>query len=118
MAYLIYRLNTLPDDEINEIRELLNENTISFYETHRSPLGWGIAGFWTPYEIHLKNATQLIQTYQIQRSQKAFSFQEKSKKEGLQLSRWHYFLTSPIKHLFLFSFILFFIFSILYPFFK
>ena len=41
MALLLFRLRNVPDDEADEVRHLLNENSIEFYET--SAGNWGIS---------------------------------------------------------------------------
>lgn len=55
MPEKLFSLHNVPDDEAEEIRELLRSNEIDFYET---PAGnWGISG---PY-IGLHDANQLEQ---------------------------------------------------------
>ena len=39
MAKILFRLNGVSDDEANDVRELLSNNAIDFYET--SPGNWG-----------------------------------------------------------------------------
>lgn len=70
MAKLIFKLRDVPVDEAQDIRELLNENEISFYETHAGNWGIGMAGIWINNDTDLQVATELLDTYQHLRTQK------------------------------------------------
>lgn len=67
MSALLFSLRNVPDDEAEEIRQLLASNGIEFYET---PAGkWGISspGIWLHDEDKLPKAKSLIETYQKER---------------------------------------------------
>ena len=42
MAKLLLNLRNVPEDEADEVRAWLKENSLAFYETQPSP--WGISG--------------------------------------------------------------------------
>ena len=71
MAVLIFKLRYVPDDEAQEIRELLSENDIDFYETSPGILGFSMPGLWLKNEDQAAKARQLIEEYQQLRQKKA-----------------------------------------------
>jgi hypothetical protein len=71
MAKLIYKLNSVPDDEADDIKSLLSDNKIAFYET--PPGNWGVSlhALWLNDEDQYIEAKQLIDEYQLKRVQRA-----------------------------------------------
>lgn len=67
MAVLLFKLRYVPDDEAQEVRELLSENDINYYETSAGVLGISMPGIWLKNEIQAEKARQLIDEYQTQR---------------------------------------------------
>jgi len=70
MAKLIFKLKSVSYDEANDIKNLLTENKIDFYE---SPAGnWEISlhALWLNDEAQYVQAKQLIDEYQLKRSQR------------------------------------------------
>ena len=70
MAKLIFKLKSVSYDEADDIKNLLTENKIDFYE---SPAGnWGISmhALWLNDEAQYAQAKQLIDEYQVKRSQR------------------------------------------------
>jgi len=70
MARLIFKLKSVSDDEAEDIKNLLSENQIEFYE---SPAGnWEISmnALWLNDEAQYAQAKQLIDEYQVKRSQR------------------------------------------------
>jgi hypothetical protein len=67
MAILLMNLRNVPDDEADEIRALLEQHRIDFYETQ--PNRWGISagGIWLRDEAQLEEAKRLLAQYQEQR---------------------------------------------------
>lgn len=64
MAVLIFKLRYVPDDEAHEVRELLSNNDIDFYETSAGVFGISMPGLWLKNEEQLQKARQLIDEYQ------------------------------------------------------
>ena len=70
MAKLIFKLKSVSYDEADDIKSLLTENKIDFYE---SPAGnWEISmhALWLNDEAQYTQAKQLIDEYQVKRSQR------------------------------------------------
>ena len=69
MAKLIFKLKSVSDDEADDIKNLLTENSIAFYE---SPAGnWEVSmhALWLNDEAQYTQAKQLIDEYQVKRNQ-------------------------------------------------
>lgn len=82
MAILIFSLKNVPEDEANDVRELLTANDIDFYET--PPGNWGISspGIWIKESSDSDKARQLIDTYQQQRYVDQREQYQQLKREG------------------------------------
>ena len=71
MAVLIFNLRYVPDDEAQEVRDLLSENAIDYFETSGGVLGISVPGLWLKNKDQLEKARQLIDDYQQQRQDTA-----------------------------------------------
>jgi hypothetical protein len=87
MARLLYKLNGVPDDEAQEMRDLLDEQSIDYYETSAGRWGISLAAFWLRDETQWQQANELIDHYQRQRYQHAREEYERLKMEG-RLEGW------------------------------
>ena len=82
MPSLLVSLRGVPDDEAEEIRELLDSNGIRFYETSPSPWGISSGAIWLGEETDLSRAKSLVADYQKERFLRKRAEYEQSKKEG------------------------------------
>lgn len=64
MALLLFSLRQVPDDEAADIRELLEENHIDFYETNAGNWGISMPAIWLRDEQQHEQARLLINEYQ------------------------------------------------------
>jgi len=71
MAVLIFKLRYVPDDEVQEIYQLLIDNDIDYYETSAGSFGISMPGLWLKNEEQLQKARQLIDEYQQLRQERA-----------------------------------------------
>ena len=67
MPAKLFSLHNVPDDEAEEIRELLRSNEIDFYETPAGNWGISVAYIWLQDENELEKAKALIGNYQQER---------------------------------------------------
>lgn len=67
MPILLFPLKNVPEDEATEIRALLDEQAIDFYETSAGNWGISMPGIWLPDDTHLIKAQQLLAQYQAER---------------------------------------------------
>jgi len=71
MSVLLFKLRFVPDDEAQDIRELLADNEIDYYETGAGILGFSMPAIWLRNKSQLIRARQLIDDYQEQRATQA-----------------------------------------------
>ncbi|MGO2354925.1 MAG: DUF6164 family protein [Marinomonas foliarum] len=69
MSTLVFRLKYVPDEEADEIRQLLAENDIAFYETSAGRWQISMAGLWVKDKEQAIKARELIREDQIARAQ-------------------------------------------------
>ncbi len=82
MAVLLFRLNGVPEDEAAEIRALLDDNAIDYYETDAGRWGISLAAIWLRDEEPLQRARDLIEVYQKERFARAREAYEKKRAAG------------------------------------
>lgn len=100
MPTLILNLRDVPDDEAEEVRELMRENQIEFYET--PPNRWGISagGIWIRGDDDAARAKTLFDAYQRQRAHAARVEHERQKHAGEAETFWGLLKRQPLKMLF------------------
>ena len=82
MALLLFRLRNVPDDEADEVRHLLNENSIEFYETSAGNWGISMPAIWLRNDDDYDLAFSLLHQYQLSRSQRMRAEYEADKAAG------------------------------------
>lgn len=87
MAKLLFKLNGVPEDEAQDIRDLLDEHTIDYYETPAGRWGISLAAIWLRDETQWHWANELIDAYQHQRYQHAREEYDRLRAEG-RLEGW------------------------------
>jgi len=118
MSLLIFKLNGVPDDEANEVRQLLDEAEINFYETDSGRWGLGYAAIWTKESEQQQQAKSLIEVYQSERSARVKSEHAALEESGQKISRFEYFMGSPIRFTILLIFAGLLAYFTVMPFFK
>lgn len=70
MPVLLFKLNQVPLDEAEEVRELLHEQDVPFYETSQGFWGFSLGGLWLADDQleQQARAEQLLEEYQQQRA--------------------------------------------------
>lgn len=84
MSKLLFDLRNVPDEEADEVRELLTAHALDFFET--KPLGWGLfgGGIWITDDLSLGTAKALLAQYQLQRQATAQARYAAAKREGTE----------------------------------
>lgn len=67
MTILLFSLRGVPEDEAYEVRELLSEHQINFYETSAGNWGVSMPALWLRDKVDLEKARRLLDEYQQQR---------------------------------------------------
>ena len=99
MAIILFKLRFVPDDEAEDIREILDENAIDYYETSAGILGFSMPALWLKDESQLDKARQLIDDYQQQRQIRSQQEYTKQKQEGTARSFIDIFKESPLRYM-------------------
>lgn len=67
MAVRLFSLHNVPDDEADEVRELLTGHALDFYESPEGNWGISMPAIWLYDENQLQEARALIAEYQKKR---------------------------------------------------
>lgn len=97
MTILLFKLQNVPDDEAEEVRELLANNDIYFYETHAGFWRLGVDGLWLPDDSNLERAKELIRVYQAERTAQQKKVYADLVEQGQAPTLWQNFLLSPLR---------------------
>lgn len=68
MATLLFKLRNVPEDEASEVRDLLAEHEIPFYETTAGNWGISMPAIWLHSDEHYSQARSLLDAYQHERA--------------------------------------------------
>lgn len=66
MGQLFFKLNNVPDEEAQAVRDLLSEAQIPWYETQAGFWGVGVAAIWLHADADRQQANDLLADYQRQ----------------------------------------------------
>lgn len=95
MAKLLLNLRNVPDDEADEVRDLLVTHAIDVYETKPSLWGVSAGGIWLADASQLDQAQRLLAGYQAQRLANARAEREAAVREGRAPSTWGNLRANP-----------------------
>ena len=96
MATLLLNLRGVPDDEAAEIRALLEERRIPFYETPPSRWGVSAGGIWIRRPEDVAPARSLMAEYQAGRLHKARAEHRAAQEDGRARTVWKSFREDPL----------------------
>ena len=99
MSVILFRLRGVPDDEADEIRELLESNEIDFYETSAGNWGISMPAIWLRDNNQKKQAKQLLETYQEERSRRVQGDYARQKERGENRNLFDIFREDPLRML-------------------
>ena len=108
----------MSDDEADDIKNLLTENNIDFYES--PPGNWEISmhALWLNDEDQYIQAKQLIDEYQLQRSERIRLETRHKIEQGEFETFWQRLLSRPVQFITLLAIILFILYVSIVPFLK
>lgn len=90
-------LRGVPDDEANDIRELLVGNEIDFYETPAGNWGLSMPAIWLTEEHQIATAKRLVQSYQAERATRVRGEYEHLKAKGENRTLFNAIKENPIR---------------------
>lgn len=82
MAKLLFKLRDVPEDEADDIRELLTQHALDYYETSAGNWGLSMPGIWLKDEQRFDEARRIIDEYQKSRAVRMKAEYVRLKKEG------------------------------------
>ncbi len=97
MAKIIFRLKDVPDDEAEEIRALLDQHGVPFYETSEGNWGVSMPAIWVRELEHAEAAKSLIEQYQADRTKKMQEIYLQEKLDGRSFTIRSKFKQHPVK---------------------
>ena len=118
MAYLIFKLKYVTQEEVDEVRQLLTDHDIPYYETGAGLFGTSVAGLWVCDEKQQDIAKTLLKEYAEQRQQRVQSEYRHQRELGEIETIWQRFIAHPLRVLLAFGAIAFILYFSLVPFFK
>jgi len=116
MAELLFKLRNVPDDEAADVRKLLQENNIAFYETTAGTWGISMPGIWLHDDSRLADAKALLDTYQKNRQAEARAAYEEALARGEKRTVLTLAAESPLKVALLLAALLFVLYISIMPF--
>ena len=85
----------VPEDEAQEVRELLESNEIELFETFAGSWGISLPALWLKRKEQYEQARELIDEYQQQRSIKMRDEYALKKQRGETRTMWDSFTENP-----------------------
>jgi hypothetical protein len=71
MSKLLLNLRQVPEDESDDVRAMLREAQLEFYETQPSRWGVSYGGIWITHDADVAEAKRLMADYQAGRRERA-----------------------------------------------
>lgn len=96
MPELLFNLRNVPEDEQADVRQLLNDHAIDYYETSAGFWGIGTVAIWLKTDQQLAQAKQLLHEYQTARQQAAQQAYNQAKANGELKSFYQMFQQQPL----------------------
>ena len=95
MPILLFPMRGVPEDEADEVRALLDEHHIDYYETYAGNWGVSTPGLWLRDDSAFIEAKALLNIYQAQRYQNAHTQYQELRQLGQHATFWRGFKERP-----------------------
>lgn len=90
-------LRQVPDDEADEVRELLKQHELPYFETPPSRFGISAGAIWLGDDGRREQAQSLLQQYQQQRRERAREALESARRDGSAATFWSLLRREPLR---------------------
>lgn len=97
MATLLFKLRHVPEDEADEVRNLLEKHDIETYETSAGNWKVSMPAIWLKDDNQLSQAKTLLDDYQQQRYHQARQEYEDLRSRGESNTLWKNFRDNPLQ---------------------
>lgn len=118
MSALLFSLRNVPDDEAQEVRQLLVSNNVAFYETPAGKWGISLPAIWLHDRNELPRAKSLIEAYQKERFASRRQEFESLKSQGKHRTIVHAIAENPLQFVFYLAVIVIVLYLSIVPFFR
>ncbi len=118
MSKLIFNLKSVPFDEADDVRNLLTDNEIGFFES--PPGNWGISvhALWLHDEAQYSQAKELLDDYQLRRSEQIRVETLEEIEKGEVETFFQRLLNRPVQFIALLAIVVFILYVSIVPFFE
>lgn len=116
MSSLLFRLRNVPEDEADDIRGLMQNHHIEFYETTAGNWGISLPAIWARNDEDVNSAKELINQYQKDRALSSRENYEKDRQEGRTSSFLQRVKKRPLATAGIILFCVFVVYAMLSPF--
>ncbi|CAD6876815.1 hypothetical protein [Methylomonas fluvii] len=99
MTILFFSLRGVPTDEADDVRQLLADNDIEFYETSAGNWGISMPAIWLYQHDDIDKARQLFNEYQQERAINQRALYRQLKAQGEHQGFFRHNLNKPIRFL-------------------
>lgn len=97
MAVLLMKTRLMPDDELAEVAQLLDEHELAFYATTAGAWGISMPALWLVDATRLPEAKALLENYALQRQSQARDLYEALKESGRQRTFFDMLIENPAR---------------------
>jgi hypothetical protein len=97
MSKLLFRLRNVPDDEAQDVCDLLEQNEIAYFETSAGNWGISLPAIWLHDAQQFERARELIDDYQQQRALRLRREYQLSKERGEAKTIWQSMADKPMQ---------------------
>ena len=91
MSRLLFKMRHVPEDEAEDIRQLLGRHNIEFFETFAGNWSISVPALWLKHDEQFETARNLIDDYQNKRTNRIRNEFHETK------TMWQAFLESPTR---------------------
>ena len=116
MPHLLFKLNGVPEDELIDVRRLLDEHYIEYYETDAGRFGISLAAIWLRDDGEIERAQELLVKYQEERYRKARADYEQQQRDGTAETALQRALHQPLRTLIYLAVIIIIVYFSIMPF--
>jgi len=116
MGKLLLNLRHVPDDEADDVRDMLEGEGIEFYETPPNRWGITVGGIWVRDPDDMPRARALMSEYQAQRLEQARADREARREAGELEGFWASLANNPLQYLVAAAATVMILFILFYPF--
>ena len=97
MSKLLFKLSNVPEDEAEDVRDILQKNELEFFETSAGNWGISLPAIWIQHSDDFARARQLINDYQVERSIRKREELALNRQRGEARTMWHTFRDNPLR---------------------